>query len=334
MAKIGVVFSNLGTPKSTNPKDIGRYLDEFLMDRHVIQAPWWFRALLVKGVIVPIRSKKTAAKYEMVWTDQGSPLLVETEKAASALQEKLGNEYQVEVGMRYGEPSFKTCAEKLKGCDQIIYFPQYPQYAASTVQTGIEHFFKYFDKNKVKVIEPYYDDPDFLEAYGKFLKKKLSGLKYDKILMSFHGLPESHVEKKDSSGSHCLKIENCCEKASGDILKYCYRAQCLHSARGIAKAAGLESKDYTFSFQSRVGVKKWIQPYTEDMYETLVSEGVKDLVVICPGFPVDGLETLEEIAMEGKESFLEKGGQNFTFLPCLNDDPDWIEACVKMVRNG
>jgi ferrochelatase len=330
--KVGVVFSNLGTPKSPNPEDVGRYLGEFLMDHHVIQIPYFVRLLLVRGIIVPFRKKKSAKNYQKVWTEQGSPLLVETEKAAQALQDSLGEGFQVEVGMRYGEPSFAQVKERLKDCKKIIFFPQYPQYAASTVQTGLDHFFRYFDREKTRVVPPYYEHPAFLKAYGLFLKEQLKGKEDHHLLMSFHGLPETHLTKGDPSGSHCLQVEKCCEKAQGAVLNKCYRAQCYRSAHGIAREIGLQPEDYSVSFQSRLGRQKWIEPYTEDMYGELVKRGKKKLVVICPGFPVDGLETLEEIALEGRQSYLEAGGESFEFVPCLNDHPAWIQACVDLVQ--
>ncbi len=334
MAKVGVVFSNLGTPSGPDPDSVGRYLAEFLMDPYVIQIPYPVRLMLVRGIIVPFRKSKSAKNYQEVWTKGGSPLLVETEKAAKALQKSLGKDYQVVVGMRYGQPNFKDCQQQLSDCEEIVFFPQYPQYAASTVQTGLDHFYKYFDKDKVRVVPPYFEHPAFLKAYGQFLRKKIADADFDHLLMSFHGLPESHLKKADPTGAHCLGSSDCCQRAEGQVLNKCYRAQCYRSAQGIAKAAGLAEGQYSVSFQSRLGRQKWIEPYTEDRYGTLVEEGHKKLLVICPGFPVDGLETLEEIAMTGKETFLTKGGESFSYLPCLNDDPDWIQACAELVKKG
>ncbi len=334
MPKTGVVFSNLGTPRSPSPDDVGSYLGEFLMDHHVIQIPGPLRWLLVRGIIVPFRKKKSAANYQEVWTENGSPLLVETEKAAQALQNELGDDFKVVVGMRYGDPSFKTCADQLKDCEEVIFFPQYPQYAASTVQTGLDHFFKFFEPSRVRVVPPYYDHPAFLKAYGEFLKERWQKSEVDHLLMSFHGLPESHLQKSDPTGQHCLQQSDCCAKAQGAVLQSCYRAQCYRSAEGIAQAAGLSKQQYSVSFQSRLGRQKWIEPYTEDSYGTLVEEGHKNIAVICPGFPVDGLETLEEIAMTGRETFLGQGGESFQYWPCLNDDRRWIQACVELVKNG
>lgn len=333
LSKVGVVFSNLGTPASATANDVGLYLSEFLMDPYVIQMPSFFRFMLVRGIIVPFRRSKSAANYQKVWTENGSPLLHETNKAAQALQQTLGADFQVEVAMRYGQPNFAQCYQKLKDCESFVFFPQYPQYAESTVRTGLDAYFKYFPRQQTRVVEPYYEHPAFLKAYGDFLKEHLSALSFDHLLMSFHGLPESHLRKTDPSDGHCLQNKDCCQKAKADVLASCYRAQCYRSARGIAQAAGLNADQYSVSFQSRLGRQKWIEPYTEQRYGELLSRGVKKLAVICPGFSVDGLETLEEIAIAGKSSFMAQGGESFSYIPCLNDDSRWIQACAELVRN-
>lgn len=334
MPKIGVLFSNLGTPSQATPEGVGRFLDEFLMDKYVIQIPTFLRALLVKGIIVPFRKAKSARNYQKVWLKEGSPLLVETYKAANKLQEKLGDDYKVAVGMRYGEPSFASAREALKDCEKVIFFPQYPQYAASSVETSLDHFFKHFDKNTSTVISPYYDHPEFISSYGKFLKEQGLPKKGEFLLMSFHGLPENHVMKDDPTGNHCLKSPNCCETASAEVMKTCYRAQCFKSAHLIAKELGLKPDQYGLSFQSRLGRQRWLEPSTDSKVAELAQNGTKNLSVMCPGFAVDGLETLEEIVMGTKDYFLSKGGESFRFVPCLNDDDHWIEACARLVRGS
>ncbi len=333
MNKIGVIFSNLGTPEKPTPQALGRFLGEFLMDKHVIQMPTFFRALLVKGLIVPFRKGKSAKNYEKVWTQKGSPLLVETNKAAKKLQEKLGESYQVEVAMRYGEPNFDHVKKTLKDCDTVVFFPQYPHYAASSYLTSVEHFYKYFTKEKSKVVLPYFEHPAFINSYGKFLKEQEVPKNDEFLLMSFHGLPESHVIKDDPTGNHCLKTDNCCERASEEVLKTCYPAQCFRTAHLIAKELKLERNQYGVSFQSRLGRQKWLEPSTESRVIELAQSGVKKLSVICPGFSVDGLETLEEIELGMKEIFLKNGGETFRFIPCLNDNSHWIEACAKILED-
>lgn len=332
MKQIGVLFANLGTPQAPQAGPVGRYLKEFLMDPYVIQIPLPFRWLLVKGIIAPFRAKKSALNYKKVWTPEGSPLLVETKRAVLSLSKVLGPDYKVVVGMRYGEPSFKQAKEELKNCQKIIFFPQYPQYAESTVQTSLRHFKKYFSEQKIETIPPYFNNPFFIQSYVDFLEKHLKEVEWDHLLMSFHGLPESHLYKTDPSGEHCLRSENCCEKASSQVLKTCYRAQCMVSGHQLASGLKLSRSQYTISFQSRLGRQKWIEPYTEEVYQKLVDRGVKKLAVACPGFPVDGLETLEEIAMTGRKTFLSAGGESFSYIPCLNSDPGWIAACSKIIK--
>lgn len=331
MKKTGVIFLNLGTPRSPEPEDVGNYLGEFLMDRHVIQIPWLFRLLLVRGIIVPFRKKKSSLNYKKVWTTEGSPLLVETEKAARALSKKLGDAYKVVVAMRYQEPSLQTAVEQLRDCEKIVFFPQYPQFADSTTVTSEEAFLKIFNQFSYKIVPPFYNHPEFIKAYHVFLQEQLKDLVVDHVLMSFHGLPESHITRHDSSQKHCLQSSNCCDNPSAEILQRCYRAQCFASARGIAKVL---TQPYSVSFQSRLGRQKWIEPSTEETYSHLVQQGVKRLAVFCPGFPVDGLETLEEIAIAGRQQFLMAGGEEFHFLPCFNDHPAWIEACANIVSKS
>ena len=379
MAKVGVLLSNLGTSKSFSPGDVGQYLSEFLMDPYVIQIPKWAGTLFVKGIIVPFRRKKTAFRYKKIWSAEGSPLIVHTKKLSLALQKELGQNYKVTFAMRYGEPGFLKAKNELRDCQKVIFFPQYPQYAQSTVETSLHHFYKYFSKEKSLVIPPYYQNPEFTGACVRFLKPYLKILDFDYLLMSFHSLPVSHIKKMDPTGQHCLTrnshkhefltagaehsaviertsrkstgvltdsrdsavkgvisssdfLSPCCLEVPKDILKTCYKAQCFHSARAIAQASGLSEKDYGVNFQSRLGPSRWIGPSTEQAYSHLIGKGVKKLAVFCPGFSVDGLETLGEVAMEGKKLFLQRGGGAFHFIPCLNDSPPWVQACAKMIK--
>ena len=238
MSRVGVVFSNLGTPKSSEPEDVAVYLREFLMDPYVIDLPWPFRFSLVQGIIAPFRSKKSALNYKKIWTAKGSPLLFHTQATAQSLQEVLGSKYKVVVAMRYGSPSFEQAYEKLKDCQEIILFQQYPQFADSTVTTGEEHFKKVFKDKSFRVIKPYYNHPAFIRSYVNFLKAKLESLDYDHLLMSFHGLPESHVLKTDVGGQHCLRTQDCCDQPQ-ELIQCCYRHPCFSSARGLARGSSL-----------------------------------------------------------------------------------------------
>ena len=352
--KTGVLISNLGTPESPEPKDVASYLSEFLMDPYVIQTPGWIRFFLVRGLIVPFRKKASSEKYKKIWTEKGSPLRLETKEFTKALQKALGEKYLVRFAMRYGQPGFSRAKDELKDCERVIYFPQYPQYAQSTVETSLQHFYRFFSKES-PVIAPYYRNPGFIEAYSFFLKDFLKKTDFDYLLMSFHGLPLSHIKRTDPTKSHCLPPSgdhisshlnknttkshclppsgDCCSVIPEELLKTCYRAQCFASARLIARALALSEKQYGVSFQSRLGPNRWIGPSTEESYGRLLKLGVRRLAVVCPGFSVDGLETLEEIALEGKKSFLRQGGDSFHFIPCLNDSPYWVQAAVKMIKD-
>ena len=352
------------------------------MDPYVIQSPGWVRSLIVKGMIVPLRKKRTASRYKKIWSSEGSPLLVQTKKFSVALQRALGSGYKVTFAMRYGRPDFLGAKNELRDCQRVVFFPQYPQYARSTVETGFRHFYRSFSKKKFKVIPPYYKDPEFIGAYARFLEPYLKTLDFEYLLMSFHGLPVSHIKKTEATKNHCLvrsphkdsvvkvfgkydSVEtdvspsdgsgtycgrvrrsaneitppqggdfetHCCLRVPEDVLKTCYRAQCFHSAGAVARALGLSERDYGVGFQSRLGPTRWIGPATERVYDDLIGRGVGKLAVICPGFSVDGLETLEEIAIEGKRLFLKKGGKTFHFIPCLNDNFHWVQACTKMIK--
>ncbi|MCB0378593.1 MAG: ferrochelatase [Bdellovibrionales bacterium] len=330
MATVGVIIANLGTPKSFETKDVSAYLREFLMDPYVIDLYWPLRFFLVYGIITNFRSRKTAQNYKKIWMKGGSPLLAYSEKLVKELQKNLCDDYQVELAMRYGEPSLKNVKDRLSHCEKVIFFPQYPQYAESTVRTAIEPFKKIFAGIPFQIVPPFYGNAHYLDAYQNLLESHLNRLDWDHLLMSFHGLPESHLLKADPTGSHCLKSSKCC--SNSPVLEHCYRAQCYATAKGLANRLDIAKERYSVSFQSRLGRQKWTEPYTEEMYQKLVSRGVKKLAVICPAFTVDCLETLEEISMAGRQAFLNAGGEEFHFVPCLNDEPAWVEACAQIIK--
>lgn len=334
---IGIVLGNLGTPASATPQDVKKYLRQFLMDPYVIDKPWWFRALLVYGLIVPFRAKKSAHAYATIWTDEGSPLLTLSRAVASALQLRLGAGYKVEVGMRYGEPSVRSALEKLQDCEKIILLPQYPQYAKSSSKTWSEEARKSALalnlRSPVIEVPPFYADDLYLTVLADQFRSFLSEHDVDHVLLSFHGLPESHMTEEDPSGRHCLKSNDCCE-AMGPNNQNCYRAQCYFVARELARRLGWTSADYTVSFQSRLGREPWIQPFTDQVLKELPQKGHKRVAVAMPAFTVDCLETLEEIHLRGREDFMAAGGEAWRPLPCLNATPDWIAALAKMVHKS
>lgn len=326
---------NLGSPDSTSVKDVKRYLDEFLMDERVIDYPYILRALLVKGIIVPFRSPKSAKAYQSIWTKDGSPLMVISEQLRKAVQERVSE--PVVLAMRYGTPSPKAAYEQLlqmdPGIDEVVLVPLYPHYAMSSYETAVEYAKEVYQKEKypfkLTIIPPYYQEEQYIDALAESIKPYLQE-DYDQLLFSFHGVPERHIRKGDITGCHCLKVENCCEVDS-PAHTYCYSHQCKKTIQLVAAKLGLPKEKYSVSFQSRLGREEWLKPYTAKRLEELPKEGIKKLLVACPAFVSDCLETLEEIAEEGKETFMHAGGESFKMIPCLNTHPAWVGVIVDYV---
>ncbi len=327
---------NLGSPDSTEVKDVRRYLNEFLMDERVIDMSYLGRLLLVKGIIVPFRAPKSAAAYRSIWTKEGSPLIVLTKQLQEALQQQV--EEPVEIAMRYGNPSpaaaFDRLVEKVPGLEEVIAVPLYPHYAMSSYETAVEYAKQVHQKGKypfrLSFIKPYYNEADYLEALTESIKPYLQQ-DYDHILFSYHGVPERHIYKGDITKQHCLKVADCCDVNSAAHTQ-CYRHQCLATTKLVAEKLQLPQDKFSFSFQSRLGRDEWLKPYTAKRFEEMPKEGVKKLLVACPAFVSDCLETLEEIAEEGKETFLHAGGESFTMIPCLNVHPLWVKAIAGYVQ--
>lgn len=337
MQKRGIVLVNLGSPDSTEVKDVRRYLNEFLMDERVIDVPWLLRVMLVKGIIVPFRSPKSAEAYRSIWWKEGSPLIVLTRQLQQAVQEHF--DVPVEIAMRYGNPTPKAAydalMQKAPGLDEVIMFPLYPHYAMSSYETAVEHMKAEYAKHhypfKLSIIPPYYNDPQYIHALAESIKPYLDQ-DFDKLLFSYHGVPERHIFKGDTTGCHCLKVPDCCNVPSPAHAQ-CYRHQTFVTTRLTAATLGLPDHKVEQTFQSRLGRDKWLTPYTAQRLEQLPSEGVKKLLVACPAFVSDCLETLEEIAEEGKEIFLHAGGESFTMIPCLNTHPLWVAAIAQWIRS-
>ena len=325
--KKGILLVNLGSPKSTKVEDVKEYLDEFLMDEKVIDYRWFFRNLLVRGIILPTRPAKSAKAYETVWTDKGAPLIVITEQIQAKLQKIV--DVPVEIGMRYAEPSIKTGIQKLYdlGVRDIVLFPLYPQYAMSTTETVIDKAEevrqKYFGDVRINYIEPFYNREIYINCLAESLRKKLPS-SFDALQFSYHGVPERHIYKTDPT-KNC-KIGACCFQESLPSHQFCYRHQCYKTTESVAKKLGIPQEKIIVSFQSRLGKDKWIEPYTDHTLASLPSKNIKKLAICCPAFVSDCLETLEEISVEGKEEFLHAGGESFDYLPCLNDEDSWIEV--------
>ena len=328
---------NLGSPDSTEVKDVKRYLDEFLMDERVIDKPWLFRALLVKGIIVPFRAPKSAEAYKSIWTDKGSPLIVISEQLRTALKKEVAE--PVAIAMRYGNPSPTSAFDKLVNenpdLEEVIAVPLYPHYAMSSYETAVEYAKEQHQKGgyrfKLTTIKPYYDNEDYINALSESIKPHLEG-EWNHILFSYHGVPERHILKGDVTGQHCLKVADCCNVAS-PAHQYCYRHQCYATPKLVAGRLNIPNGKWSQSFQSRLGRDPWLQPYTAARLAELPKEGVKKLLVVCPAFVSDCLETLEEIAVEGKEIFLHAGGEQFEMIPCLNIHPLWVSALAKWAND-
>lgn len=334
-SKIGVLLVNLGTPHSSAPKDVFHYLNEFLTDGRVIDVPWPLRQLLVRGLIVPRRYRQSAATYRKVWTEKGSPLLVYGKSVQQQLQAALGDEYVIELAMRYQTPSIPDALERLQQMEltQLIVFPLFPQYASAT--TGSVHQKVMESIRNWTVIPPlsfvnnYATESAFLDAFAE-IGRRHHPENYDKVLFSFHGLPERHLQKADKHNM-CLKSPDCCQTLTAKN-QYCYRAQCFATARGLADRLAIPTEQYRITFQSRLGKDPWAQPYTEQTVRELAANGVRKLLVFAPAFTADCLETIYEIKEEYRELFEECGGEHLQLVESLNDEPVWIEALSHMIK--
>ena len=335
MTKRAILLANLGSPDQPNTSAVRQYLNQFLMDPYVIQLPWLLRRLIVSLFVLPNRPKASAKAYQSVWMDEGSPLIVLSERLKTALQAHVN--MPVAIAMRYGNPSIESqilALAKQSNITEILFIPLYPHYAESTVTTSIKQAHAVIKKHRLnialKVIPPFYDQADYIDALVASARPYLEQ-QYDHILFSYHGLPESHITKLDTSGQHCLKQNNCCQQAH-DAHKTCYRHQVFKTTQCFADKAKLSSSQYSIAFQSRLGRAKWLGPNTEDRLRELAASGTKNVLVICPAFVTDCLETLEEISIRGQEVFCEAGGESLTLIPCLNDQAQWVETLASWCR--
>ena len=334
-SKRAILLVNLGSPDSTNVPDVRRYLDEFLMDEHVLDFPYWARALLVRGVILNVRPKKSAAAYKKIWWDDGSPLVVISKQVRDALQARVS--LPVGLAMRYQNPSIEFGIEELlrdnPNLSELLLVPLYPHYAMATTETVVRETRDVLaklglsDKIDLRILPPFYDHPAYLNALETVAKEKLSGDE-DHVLFSYHGIPKRHIRKSDCTGAHCLMSQDCCDAASPAHV-WCYRHQLVRTTQEIAARLGLPDGKWSISFQSRLG-GGWLTPFTDKRLEAFPNEGVKKLAVLCPAFVSDCLETLEEINVEGRETFMHAGGEQFSYVPCMNDHPAWIEALEQL----
>lgn len=334
MTKNALLLVNLGSPASTDVADVRRYLNQFLMDPYVVDLPWPLRRLLVSLILIK-RPQASAHAYASIWWDEGSPLVVLSRR----LQQEMVKHWShgpVELAMRYGEPSIESSLLRLaaQGITQVTLAPLYPQFADSTVTTVVQEARRVIKQHglavKLKILQPFFHDPRYIQVLAESAKGYLDQ-GFDHLLLSFHGLPERHLHRENPKAEHCLNGGPACQEEidQGHLLG-CYRTQCLRTAELLAKALGLRDDQWSVGFQSRLGKAKWIEPYTEDKLDELAARGVKNLMVMCPAFVSDCIETLEEIGDRGREQFQAAGGQTLQLIPCLNDRPDWAQLLSRL----
>lgn len=334
----GIIIANIGSPKSTSVSDVRQYLREFLMDKSVLDVPFLVRALVVYGFILPFRPKRSAEAYSSIWLENGSPLVVYTEELVIKLETKLIN--PIKTGMRYQDPSIPNAVDELiaenPDLNKILLCPMFPHNAMSTNE-GIITYTKNYIKKKYpqlafSYLPPFYQDEGYINALENSLKDYLKD--YDHILFSYHGLPVRHLKKSDPSKQTCYQMANCCQNGSPEVHSKCYKAQTLKTTELLIEKANIPNHKWSVSYQSRLGRDEWVEPPTDDILKELALKGVKKLLVMCPAFVSDCLETLEEIAIEGKEIFLENGGEKFTYVPCLNSNDDWVDYLSESIKKN
>ena len=338
----GVLLINLGTPDAPTPQAVGRYLCEFLMDPFVIDIPRPLRWFLVNIIIVPRRKYQSAHAYQKIQLPEGSPLLVHTRDLAKEIArrlEALGGSYVVEYGMRYGNPSIKSALTKLKsvGVSRIIVLPLYPQYAESSFETAVVETRRRAEElrsgNLLTFLPPFYDAPEFINAWAERIRDSIDAETTDHLVFSFHGVPVRHLARLHGKDNRCMTTTECCAEMNA-ANENCYRAQCFATTRAIAAQLELNPNDYTVSFQSRLGRAEWIGPNTVDVLQNLANRGIKRIAVACPSFVADCLETLEEIGIRGRATFIAAGGEELQLIPSLNTEAAWIHTVIAWIRDS
>lgn len=322
--KKGVLLINLGSPDSTDVKDVKKYLREFLMDPLVLDSPWLVRKLVVELAILPTRPAASAEAYKKIWWEEGSPLITLSKRVQKKIAKKI--EIPIALGMRYQNPSIQSAMQELhdKGVREVLVIPLYPQYTMSSTETVVlktnELQKKFFKDMNLTFLNSFYNRPDYIKVLADRIKEQLPE-HYDKLLFSFHGIPERHDNKAVAKG-----------KKYPELNIKTYRDQCYETTELVRQELGLPEDKIFVSFQSRLGKDPWIKPYTDFILRDFPAEGVKNIAVVAPAFVSDCLETLEEIAMGGMEIFEENGGKHYTYLECLNDTDPWIDVLVKWIN--
>jgi len=335
--RTGVLLLQLGTPDSPETRDVRRYLRQFLSDPRVLDIPALPRWLLLNLVILPFRPRKSAAAYASIWTEAGSPLLVHGRALAEGVGKALGESHRVELGMRYGEPSISSALERLvaAGVERIVALPLFPQEAGSSTGSALQELQRAAGERwnvpALSTLPPFFDHPGFIAAVSERARAALAGFDADHVLFSYHGLPERQILRAEEQPGHCLQSAACCD-AGSPALAHCYRAQCYATTRAVAAELQLEADGHSTAFQSRLGRDPWIQPFTDHVLDELPKRGVRRLAVLCPSFVADCLETVEEIGIRGRAQWKAAGGDELQLVPCVNAEPDWIDAVASMIR--
>ena len=332
----GVLLVNLGSPESPTAKDVKPYLDEFLMDRFVIDVPFLLRALLVRGIILQTRPKKSAEAYARIWTDEGSPLIVISKKMHKKVQSLV--DIPVALSMRYGTITIMKGLQELKdnGVTEVMLFPMYPQHAMASTTTILvlaeELRAKHFPEMTFTNVPAFYNKPDYIKVLAESIKKHLEGFEYDHLLFSYHGIPKRHIRKTDITKSHC-KIDRTCCSTPSPAHEFCYSHQCYETTKLVTEYLNIPKEKYSQTFQSRLAGDKWLTPYTDVEINKMPEKGIKKLAVVTPAFVSDCLETLEEIAMEANHEFKVHGGEEFMAVPCLNDEDEWCKVVANWIED-
>jgi len=330
----GVLLINLGSPKELSKKSVRQYLRVFLSDDNVVDLPKFFQQFILRLFILPFRPKNTLEAYEKIWTKEGSPLIISTESIANKLTKKTG--WNVEYAMRYEEPSIEKALHKFKEneINKIYVISLYPHNAmATTVTTELETRNVAMNvSNDFELIftKPFFDNEEYINAMVNSIRPYVENKSYDKIIFSYHGIPKRQAKKTDETGEHCFSTSNCCE-VRNDGSKDCYRSHTRIASDLTAKKLGLEDDQWEIAYQSRIG-PGWLTPFTDKRLAKLPEEGIDNIAILCPSFISDCLETLEEIDIRGRETFLKAGGKKMTYIPCLNDSEDTINLLENLVR--
>lgn len=335
----GILLINLGSTESPTPEAVKPFLEEFLMDEYVLDFPYWLRSLIVRGIILKTRPAKAAEAYIKIWWEEGSPITVISHSLYDKLKQAVS--MPIALAMRYGKPSIYEGIKELseKGVKEIFLIGLYPQYAMSTTGTVEALAQKVVRENFPEInlyfMRPFYDHPGFISNVSAKIKRELKGFEYDRLLFSYHSLPLRHLRKTDKTGKHkkvkFIEEEYCCSPGSEEA-QYCYRTQCMETTRAIVEKLAIPEGKYTTVFQSRLGIDKWITPFTADTLKQMAKEGVKRIAVVAPSFVADCVETLEELDIEGRQYFLDNGGEEFRLIPCLNDDDAWVGTLADVAK--